>query len=394
MFGALLGLGASLIGGLLSKPKKKPTPPPPPKTVPLILAAPPKGPDIAGYINGVGDAPDPEIIKNGTQYGAIDFDRLIADSEAAGFNPLTVLRAGGAAGYQVTNIPFLSTNPAYVDWQTDLEAAITQHGIDTQFVRDQYDNYATNATNKWNAENENMRAEYNWRNNVQQVEWENDTANRQWLGGFVSGMGGSIASFAQSYNPTVMAQAEERRQLENALLVSEIQRNQRTGVTRFASPNVVTGGNLSTTWGTGNRNSYGADGLTPYGFEVQTPTKTNPLPGIWQPVDWLGDAENWETSNGEIASNVLGLAGFGINAINTGRYWGGRLINGVRDSVAGSGGLGGWISDAQTYYRDSAGNAVAPSMSAPAWATTPLINFGGASTPTHVQRRREQRAAN
>lgn len=35
--------------------------------------------------------------------GAIDFGRLVRDSEAAGFNPLTVLRAGGLAGYSVSN---------------------------------------------------------------------------------------------------------------------------------------------------------------------------------------------------------------------------------------------------------------------------------------------------
>jgi hypothetical protein len=33
---------------------------------------------------------------------SIDFKRLVADAEAAGFNPLTVLRAGAAAGYGVT----------------------------------------------------------------------------------------------------------------------------------------------------------------------------------------------------------------------------------------------------------------------------------------------------
>lgn len=33
---------------------------------------------------------------------SIDFDRLVKDSEAAGFNPLTVLRAGGLAGYSST----------------------------------------------------------------------------------------------------------------------------------------------------------------------------------------------------------------------------------------------------------------------------------------------------
>ncbi|MGV0876663.1 hypothetical protein V6767_05915 [Martelella sp. FLE1502] len=348
MFGALLGLGASLIGGLISKPKKQPTPPPPAKASPLVLPAPPtlaapfKGPSISGYIDGVGAAPDPTVIKTVNQYSAIDLKRLVAESEAAGFNPLTVLRAGGAAGYQYTNAPFLATNPEYVDWETRLNGALTQHAQDTQHVRDTYDWYVQgemdrynwsnqNLVNAYNTENENARAEYNWQNNVRQVEWENDTANRQWLGGFVSGMGGAVANFAQSYNPTVMAQAEERRQLENALLVSEIQRNQRTGVTRFASPNVVTGGNLSTTWGTGNRNSYGSDGLTDWGYEPQTPTITNPAPSWLRRYQVFGDMENWEQAYGEIASSVLGLGSGAFDLIGTAGYWADHYLGKLGD---------------------------------------------------------------
>lgn len=37
-----------------------------------------------------------------TSAGAIDFGRMVRDAEAAGFNPLTVLRAGGLAGYATT----------------------------------------------------------------------------------------------------------------------------------------------------------------------------------------------------------------------------------------------------------------------------------------------------
>lgn len=40
--------------------------------------------------------------------GSIDFKRLVNDAEAAGFNPLTVLRAGGLAGYQTSNTLFTS----------------------------------------------------------------------------------------------------------------------------------------------------------------------------------------------------------------------------------------------------------------------------------------------
>lgn len=40
--------------------------------------------------------------------GSIDFKKLVADAEAAGFNPLTVLRAGAAAGYSTQNTQFYS----------------------------------------------------------------------------------------------------------------------------------------------------------------------------------------------------------------------------------------------------------------------------------------------
>lgn len=44
--------------------------------------------------------------------GSIDFGRLVKDAEAAGFNPLTVLRSGGLAGYSTTNT--LSTSRSKV----------------------------------------------------------------------------------------------------------------------------------------------------------------------------------------------------------------------------------------------------------------------------------------
>lgn len=42
--------------------------------------------------------------KNQTQVveNRVDYQRLVADAEAAGFNPLTALRNGGAAGYSVS----------------------------------------------------------------------------------------------------------------------------------------------------------------------------------------------------------------------------------------------------------------------------------------------------
>lgn len=46
------------------------------------------------------------------QSSRVDYKQLVADAEAAGFNPLTALRAGGAAGYTTTSHPALSSvNP-------------------------------------------------------------------------------------------------------------------------------------------------------------------------------------------------------------------------------------------------------------------------------------------
>ena len=43
-----------------------------------------------------------------TTSGSIDYVKLRQNAEAAGFNPLTALRAGGGAGFQVTHHPVLA----------------------------------------------------------------------------------------------------------------------------------------------------------------------------------------------------------------------------------------------------------------------------------------------
>lgn len=69
MFGALLGAGASLIGGLFGGGSKK---------------------------------------QETTTTNYVDYKRLVHDSDEAGFNPLTALRNGGAAGFSVST----GTTPA------------------------------------------------------------------------------------------------------------------------------------------------------------------------------------------------------------------------------------------------------------------------------------------
>lgn len=44
----------------------------------------------------------------------VDYARMVADAEAAGFNPLTALRNGGAAGFSVTSQPVLSSKHAAI----------------------------------------------------------------------------------------------------------------------------------------------------------------------------------------------------------------------------------------------------------------------------------------
>lgn len=69
MWGALIGAGASLLGGLFGGGSKK---------------------------------------QETTTTNHVDYGRMVRDAEAAGFNPLTVLRNGGAAGFSVST----GTTPA------------------------------------------------------------------------------------------------------------------------------------------------------------------------------------------------------------------------------------------------------------------------------------------
>lgn len=66
--------------------------------IPFLTALAPFAPIIGGAIGAVGSllAPKP---KPTTQTNSIDLKKLRADAEAAGFNPLTIIRGGGLAGY-------------------------------------------------------------------------------------------------------------------------------------------------------------------------------------------------------------------------------------------------------------------------------------------------------
>lgn len=71
--------------------------------LPFLAALAPFAPLIGGAIGAVGSfLSAQEANKPKTQTGSIDLMRLRADAEAAGFNPLTIIRGGGLAGYANT----------------------------------------------------------------------------------------------------------------------------------------------------------------------------------------------------------------------------------------------------------------------------------------------------
>lgn len=273
MWGFLLGGALSLIGSFFSKPDPQPEPPPPP---------PPPPP-----------APAPQVVVVEKQTNEVDMKKLVKDSEEAGFNPLTVVRNGGLAGYQVTNVPFLTTNPAFVDWEAKNKAD-TDH--------------------------------YNWEVNKREIAWRNSNAEKQWMGSLISGVGGMAMNFAEKYNPLTMARAEERRVLENDLMRSEIMRNN-SSVSRMFQPNVATvSGNVQKA--RAPVDIFGASGLTgdpqKWGYKVNEPQITNPAPAWWRRTNLFGDMQNWEDAYAEIVSNTVGLASVAVDGAYTGYFWADR----------------------------------------------------------------------
>jgi hypothetical protein len=283
MWGFLAGAALSLIGGLFSRPEPQPEPPPLP---------PPPPP-----------APAPQVVVQAEQKSDVDLKKLVTDSEEAGFNPLTVLRNGGVAGYQRTSVPFLTTNSAYVDWETGNQYATTKYNYDAANI---------------------------------EREWNNRNAQKQWLGSMISSVGGMVSNFGEKFNPTVMAQAEERRMLENDLLRSEIYRNGATSVTRFGQQNSSYGSNYRAGAGEVYSAQNGIDiwGGSPqsFGYEDNPPTLTNPAPSWWKRTNIFGDAENWETAYAELVSLPVGVLSLGADSIKTAAYWGSRGITSLIDN--------------------------------------------------------------
>lgn len=96
--------------------------------LPFLTAIAPFAPLIGGAISAVGSLfapkPKPQTITN-----TIDIKRLRDDAEAAGFNPLTIIRGGGLAGYGSQHLPagpdtrfsdaLMTFGSAVSEWQYD-----------------------------------------------------------------------------------------------------------------------------------------------------------------------------------------------------------------------------------------------------------------------------------
>ena len=80
--------------------------------LPFLAALAPFAPLIGGAINAVWSFMSANQAAEAAKQpvrNSVDFKQLVADARAAGFNPLTVLRSGGAAGYTQTHAPALSS---------------------------------------------------------------------------------------------------------------------------------------------------------------------------------------------------------------------------------------------------------------------------------------------
>lgn len=98
--------------------------------------------------------------KKQTTESRVDYKRMVRDAEAAGFNPLTALRNGGAAGFTTTTStsPGISLGEALVDgakagWQHFLDDREIQRQDAQRFdlVQAQLRNYDADTALKWQA---------------------------------------------------------------------------------------------------------------------------------------------------------------------------------------------------------------------------------------------------
>lgn len=94
---------------------------------------------LLGFAGTIGSA----LIGSGQKQqtvNTVDYKRMVRDAEAAGFNPLTALRAGGAAGFTTTTHPALSAAGGIGAAFANLGNAITDYdpnaALNEQLSRD------------------------------------------------------------------------------------------------------------------------------------------------------------------------------------------------------------------------------------------------------------------
>ena len=201
-------------------------------------------------------------------YGREALKHLVTDADAAGFNPLTVLRGGGGAGYAAPSnfsAPLSSVSSVPLSRQVPVRQA----------------------------------------------------PNQGHMGDAVAGAGGFLADFMTNFDPM----ADDKRELEFRLVNAQIANLDAStrSLNRPGSFNVpsYTAGNVERRPGSGSAahlsSSYEPNpvrfgrSLTP---EVQTPNVTNPWPGSWGVrVDPnTPDAEMFENRYGEFVGSAMGSA--------------------------------------------------------------------------------------
>lgn len=192
---------------------------------------------------------------------------LVTDAEKAGFNPLTVLRNGGGAGYN-----------AAASFQPALSVPLSR----TAPVR---------------------------------------RAPTSYMGDAVASAGNRIGDFIADFDPF----ADDKRELESQLVGAQIANlNASTAAFRSQSFNVPTAtagtGRTVTTQRAGMLSKDAGRALVP---EVETPKLTNPTRAgndVWHVDPAQPDASAWEDRYGEPGSWIGGVWNFGTDALyNAGR---------------------------------------------------------------------------
>ena len=134
-----LGLAGQAISNAVNKPKAPPPPPP---------------------------APAPQIIKVVETQNSVNYNLLAQNARAAGFNPLTALRYGGAAGHIKAQTPILTSNPVFHTWEANRQHQIAKTAAENA-RRSQWGNMISGAFNSFAPY---VSGEYQYKQRRQQTE--------------------------------------------------------------------------------------------------------------------------------------------------------------------------------------------------------------------------------